>query len=45
MAAQKNINLKILRELESPLSDIREQNKFAERIETIEKNNNKLKPA
>ena len=36
MAAQKNINLKILRELELPLPPIELQNQFAERIQTIE---------
>ncbi len=36
MAAQKNINLKILRELELPLPPIKLQNQFAERIQLIE---------
>lgn len=36
MAAQKNINLKILRELEIPLPPIELQNQFAERIAIIE---------
>ena len=36
MAAQKNINLKILRELEIPLPPIILQNQFAERIAIIE---------
>ena len=36
MAAQKNINLKILRELELPLPPIELQNQFAERIQSIE---------
>ncbi len=36
MAAQKNINLKILRELEVPLPPITLQNQFAERIQAIE---------
>lgn len=36
MAAQKNINLKILRELEIPLPPIDLQNQFAERVAIIE---------
>jgi type I restriction enzyme S subunit len=36
MAAQKNINLKILRELDVPLPPITLQNQFAERIQHIE---------
>ena len=36
MAAQKNINLKILRELEIPLPPIELQNKFGERVRLIE---------
>ncbi|TDR31052.1 restriction endonuclease subunit S [Hydromonas duriensis] len=36
MAAQKNINLKILKELEMPLPPIALQNQFAERIALIE---------
>lgn len=36
MAAQKNINLKILRELSVPLPPIELQNQFAERIQLIE---------
>ena len=36
MAAQKNINLKILRELDLPLPPITLQNQFAERIQAIE---------
>jgi type I restriction enzyme S subunit len=36
MAAQKNINLKILRELKIPLPSITLQNQFAERVQLIE---------
>jgi type I restriction enzyme S subunit len=36
MAAQKNINLKILKELEIPLPPIELQNQFAQQIEKIE---------
>ncbi len=36
MAAQKNINLKILRELDIPLPPIELQNQFADRIQAIE---------
>jgi type I restriction enzyme S subunit len=36
-SAQKNINLRILRELELPLPPIIEQNRFAEIIKHIEK--------
>ena len=45
MAAQKNINLKILRELDLPLPPITLQNQFAERIQAIETQKQQAKAA